>query len=171
MIYLDHGATSFPKAPGVSAAVSRFLDTSAGNPGRGGHRLTIAASRAIEDSRTSIAGLLGADPERTLLGSGATFWLNLILHDRLQHGGRVVTSTLEHNAVMRPLRWLEIHCDVEVVTVEGVSPTGVPTPDEIQEAVDRAPTTLVILSHASNVSGAIVPVEAIARRVAIKTIS
>ncbi len=166
MIYLDHGATSFPKAPGVSAAVSRFLDTSAGNPGRGGHRLTIAASRAIEDSRTSIAGLLGADPERTLLGSGATYWLNLILHDRLQHGGRVVTSTLEHNAVMRPLRWLEIHCNVEVVTVEGASPTGVPTPDEIREAVNQAPTTLVILSHASNVSGAIVPVEAIARRVA-----
>ncbi|MEN8165834.1 MAG: aminotransferase class V-fold PLP-dependent enzyme [Acidobacteriota bacterium] len=165
MIYLDHGATSFPKAPGVSAAVTHFIDEASGNPGRGGHRLTIAASRAIEEARTTIAGLLDSDPERTLLGPSATFWLNTILCGRLGPGDRVVTTALEHNAVMRPLRWLESRRGVEVAVVEGAAHTGVPTAREIQEAVDRAPTALVILSHASNVSGAIVPVEAIARRI------
>ena len=71
-IYLDHGATSFPKAPGVVEAMARFLEHDAGNPGRGGHRLTVAASRAIEGAREDLANFLGADPERTLLGSGAT---------------------------------------------------------------------------------------------------
>ncbi len=166
MIYLDHGATSFPKAPGVSGAVARCIDETSGNPGRGGHRLTIAASRAIENARATVADLLDGDPERTLLGSGATFWLNTILCARLGTDARVVTSALEHNSVMRPLRWLEAQRRVEVVVVEASSPTGVPTPAEIQDAVSQSPTALVVLSHASNVSGAIVPVEKIALRVA-----
>ena len=77
--YLDHGATSFPKAPGVAEAMARFVAEDAGNPGRGGHRLTVAASRAIERARERIADLLGGDPERTMLGPGATFWLNTVL--------------------------------------------------------------------------------------------
>ncbi len=106
-IYLDHGATAFPKAPGVTDAMVRFLAEASGNPGRGGHRLTVAASRAIEGAREEVAALLGGDPERTLFGPGATFWLNTILNSRLERGTRVVVSALEHNAVMRPLRWLE----------------------------------------------------------------
>ncbi len=82
-IYLDHGATSWPKAPGVAEAMARFLEHEAGNPGRGGHRLTVAASRVIEGAREDIASLLGADPERTLLGPGTTFWLNTVLLTRL----------------------------------------------------------------------------------------
>ena len=166
MIYLDHGATSFPKAQGVSAAVAHFIDEASGNPGRGGHQLTISASRAIEDARASVAELLDSDPERTLLGPSATFWLNTILCGRLGPGDRVVTSALEHNSVMRPLRWLEARRGVEVVVVEAASPTGVPTPAEVQNAVNQTPTTLVILNHASNVSGAILPVEEVARVVA-----
>lgn len=166
MIYLDHGATSFPKAPGVSAAVALYIDETSGNPGRGGHQLTIAASRAIESARATVADLLGSDPERTLLGPGATFWLNTILCGRLGPGDRVVTSALEHNSVMRPLRWLEAQRGVEVVVVEGAAPTGVPTPAEILDAVNQSPTALVVLTHASNVSGAVIPVEEVARRVA-----
>ena len=115
--------------------------------------------------------VLDADPERTLLGPSATFWLNTILCGRLGPGGRVVTTALEHNSVMRPLRWLEAQRGIEVVVVEGTESTGVPTPTEVQEAVDQAPTALVILSHASNVSGAIIPVEAIACRVAPTPVS
>ncbi len=166
MIYLDHGATSFPKAPGVSAAVAQFIDEASGNPGRGGHRLTIKASRAIEDARTAVAELLDADPERTLLGPSATFWLNTILCGRLGPGDRVVTSALEHNSVMRPLRWLEAQRGITISVVEGVSPAGVPTAAEVQEIVGQAPTALVVLSHASNVSGAVIPVEEVALRIA-----
>lgn len=166
MIYLDHAATSFPKAPGVSRAVARFIDEASGNPGRGGHRLTIAASRAIEEARAAVADLLDGDPERTLLGPGATFWLNTILCGRLGPGDRVVTSALEHNSVMRPLRWLEAQRGVNISVVEGVSPTGVPSAAEVQEIVSQAPTAMVVLCHACNVNGAILPVEEIALRIA-----
>ncbi len=166
MIYLDHGATSFPKAPGVTRAMTRFLDEASGNPGRGGHRLTIAASRAIEEARESVADLLDSDPERTLFGPGATFWLNTILADRFKNGGKVVTSALEHNAVMRPLRRLEVNNGVTIEIVHGADPTGIPSPEEFRRAVEHAPANLVIVTHASNVTGLILPVEEIARAVA-----
>ncbi len=164
--YLDHAATAFPKAPGVSAAVAEFLDTGAGNPGRGGHRLTVEASRRIEAAREQVATLLGGDPERTLLGPGCTFWLNTLLAGLLRPGDRVVTTALEHNAVMRPLRDLERRHGLEVVVVRGAEPHGVPTPDEVTAAVTASPTALVVLIHASNVTGAVVPVERIAAAVA-----
>ena len=165
-VYLDHGATSFPKAPGVAAAVARFLDQEAGNPGRGGHRLTVAASRAIEAAREEAAALLGGDPERTLFGSGATFWLNAVLASRLRPGDRVVTSALEHNAVMRPLRNLEESRGVEVAVVEAAHADGIPTAEEIAVRVSEAPTRLVVLTHACNVSGAVLPVREAAHAVA-----
>ena len=164
--YLDHGATAFPKAPGVADAMVRFLDEASCNPGRGGHRLAVAASRAIEAAREEVAALLGGDPERTLLGPGATFWLNTVLASHLWHGTRVVVSALEHNAVMRPLRWLEAYRGVDIGIVPGSGPGGVPTADEVAARVAEAPTTLVMLSHASNVTGAVLPVAAVADAVA-----
>lgn len=165
-IYFDHAATSFPKAPGVASAMAAFLDHAAGNPGRGGHRLAVAATRAIEEARSEIAELLGAAPERTLLGPGATFWINTVLASRLRTGSRVVTSSLEHNAVMRLLDHLARTRGVIVESVRGDQPTGVPSPESVAALVDEAPTDLVVMTHASNVSGALLPVEEIARAVA-----
>jgi cysteine desulfurase family protein len=164
-IYLDHGATSFPKAPDVADAVSLFLNQAAGNPGRGGHRLTVAASRVVEGAREDVAALLGGDPERTVLGSGATFWINAVLASRLNAGDRVVTTALEHNAVMRPLRWLEQKRRIKVVTVGGRASDGVPTSEEIVAAVTRVPTALVIMNHACNVTGSVLPVAEVAQAV------
>jgi cysteine desulfurase family protein len=165
-IYLDHSATSFPKAPQVVESMARFVEHEAGNPGRGGHRLTVAASRAIEGAREDVALLLGADPERTLLGPGATFWLNSVLLTCLNPGDRVVTSALEHNAIMRPLRWLEESRGIEVAVDPGAGEDGLPTVESIRTAVAAAPTAMVVLTHASNVSGAVLPVADIARAVA-----
>ena len=165
-IYLDHGATAFPKAPGVAKAMSGFLDEASGNPGRGGHRLTVAASRIIEGAREEVAALLGGDPERTFFGSGATFWINTILASRLSQGGRVVISSLEHNAVMRPLRWMEAHRGVDVAVVSGSEPSGIPTAEAIAARVAEKPTELVVLSHASNVTGVVLPVAEVAAAVA-----
>ena len=165
-IYLDHGATSWPKAPGVVDAVARVLEQEAGNPGRGGHRLTVAASRVIEAARDDVAALLGGDPERTLLGASTTFWLNTVLASRLRPGDRVVVSALEHNAVMRPLRRLEQVRGLRVDVVAGGDPDGLPTADDFRHAVAAAPTALVVVSHASNVSGAVLPVAEIAAAVA-----
>lgn len=165
-LYLDHAATSFPKAPGVAEAVARCVSTSAGNPGRGGHRLAVAAAREVEEAREVAARFLGGDPERTLVGPGATFWLNTVLSSCLGPGDRVVTTALEHNAVMRPLRHLARRLGVEVVTVHAASDSGVPSPGEVAAEVVRASTRLVVLNHASNVSGAVIPVADIARAVA-----
>jgi len=165
-IYLDHAATAFPKAPGVAEAMARFLDEQSGNPGRGGHRLTVAASRAVEAARDEVAALLGGDPGRTLLGPGATFWINTVLESVLGAESRVVTSALEHNAVMRPLRHLEASRGVEVAVVRAADPGGVPTAQEIGVRVAEAPTALVVLTHASNVSGSLLPVAEVVDAVA-----
>lgn len=165
-IYLDHGATSWPKAPGVADAMVRYLEEEAGNPGRGGHRLTVAASRAVESAREDVAALFGSEPERTLLGSGATFWLNTVLLTQLNPGDRVVTSALEHNAVVRSLRWLERSRGVEIAIVQGADPDGLPTADEFRREAFARPTALVVVTHASNVTGAVFPVTEIAEAVA-----
>ena len=165
-IYLDHGATAFPKAPGVADAMVRFLAEASGNPGRGGHRLTVAASRVIEGAREEVAALLGGDPERTLFGAGATFWLNTVLSSRLERGSRVVVSSLEHNAVMRPLRWLESHRGIRVSVVQGSGSHGMPSLLDVAATVAEAPTELVVLNHASNVTGAVLPAAEIAAAVA-----
>ncbi len=144
----------------------RFLDEASGNPGRGGHRLTVAASRTIEEAREEVAALLGGDLEWTLLGPGATFWLNTVLASALCEGTRVVTSALEHNAVMRPLRWLEESRGVEVAVVAGSSPSGTPTADEVAAVVAQKRTRLVVLTHASNVTGTVLPVAEVIEAVA-----
>lgn len=165
-VYLDNAATAWPKAPGVAAAVAAALDDAVGNPGRGGHRATVEASRRIEAAREAVATLLGAEPERTLLGPGCTHWLNAMLVGRLRPGDRVVVSALEHNAVMRPLRRLEEGRGVSIAVVDGASRDGVPTAAEIAAATAVAPTALVVLTHVSNVTGAVLPVADVAADVA-----
>ncbi len=164
--YLDHAATAVPKAPGVIEAVASCLRDGAGNPGRGGHRLTVAAARILEEARERVARLLGGHPERTILGSGATLLLNTVLHSLVEPGSRVVTSALEHNAVMRPLRHFERSRGATVEVVAAGAASGVPSPGEVAAAVASAPTRVVVLCHGSNVTGAVLPVAAIARAVA-----
>ncbi len=165
LVYLDHAATAFPKAPGVAAAMSRFLEQEAGNPGRGGHRLAVAAARRIETVRAAAAGLLGCAPERLFFGPGATYWLNALLNGWLPPGGRVLVSALEHNAVMRPLRHLERRLGLEVEVLAG-EPGGALDPSTVRRATRARSTDLVVIAHASNVSGLVQPVEEIARAIA-----
>lgn len=164
--YLDHAATSFPKAPGVADAIARFLAESCGNPGRGAHSFAAAAARVVEAVRRDAARLLDAAPERTIFTPGATIAINTVLASTLGHGARVVVSPLEHNAVMRPLRALERERGVRVDIVQAADPSGVPTPEEVSRDVARAPTALVVMTHASNVSGAVLPVAPIAAAIA-----
>jgi selenocysteine lyase/cysteine desulfurase len=127
--------------------------------------LTVSASRVVEGAREDVAALLGSDPERTVFGPGATFWINAVLASHLNAGNRVVTTALEHNAVMRPLRWYEKKRRIKVVVVRGRSSDGVPTVNEMVERVTRAPTSLVVMNHACNVTGAVLPVAEVAKAV------
>ena len=155
--YFDHAATSWPKPPEVVDAIVRSMAEAGGNPGRGAHPLSLAAARVVAGARSALASLLGVPDERNvILVPGCTAALNLVLKGSLGPGDRVVVSSVEHNAVIRPLQALEA-LGVEVAVVRA-DPQGRIDPDDIERAVASAPTRAVICQHASNVTGAIQPV-------------
>lgn len=163
MIYLDHAATSWPKPPEVARAMQEFLDLAGGNPGRSGHRLSIEAGRRVYAAREALAELFGVrDPLRIVFTLNCTHALNMAMHGLLKPGDHVVTSSMEHNSVMRPLRALER--DGVALTVVPCSPEGFLSPDDLAKALTPL-TKLVVLGHASNVCGTVQPVKQIAERI------
>jgi cysteine desulfurase/selenocysteine lyase len=160
MIYLDHAATSWPKPPEVLAAMHDFLACAGGNPGRSGHRLSVAAGRIVYDAREAVAELFySADPLRVIFTLNATHAINIALHGLLRPGDRVVTSGIEHNAVMRPLRGLELRgVQVDVISCRS---NGMLDLGEAARLITPG-TRLVALNHASNVMGTILPVAQVA---------
>ncbi|MBA4370827.1 MAG: cysteine desulfurase [Coriobacteriaceae bacterium] len=156
-VYLDHGATSWPKPQPVVQAVREAVEFYGGNPGRGAYELALATARLIHDARRTCAALLGVrDPSDLAFVSGATEALNIALKGLLAPGDRVVACSMEHNAVVRPLNVLAAQ-GVDVVWVDADS-TGLMDADEVEAAVRRAPTRAVVCQHASNVTGTIQPV-------------
>jgi cysteine desulfurase / selenocysteine lyase len=160
LIYLDHAATSWPKPPVVVRTMTDYLENAGGNPGRSGHRLSIAAARFIYDAREAVAELFHApDPLRVVFTLNVTHALNLVMRGLLRPGDRAVTSSIEHNSVMRPLRALER--EGNRLTLAHCGPDGTLDLDVMREAVTPG-TRLVVVSHASNVMGAILPIREIA---------
>jgi len=157
LCYLDWAATSFPKAPGVAEAVSRFLTEVGANPGRSAHRLSIAAARIVFEARERVARLFQvSDSRRVILLKNATEGLNLVIA-ALPPAGRAIVSGMEHNAVMRPLRWLEAGRGLRIEVLPR-GPRGPLDYDALERAL-REPADLVVLCHASNVTGEIVDLE------------
>lgn len=160
MIYLDNAATSWPKPPAVVAAMADFLERAGGNPGRSGHRMSIEAARVVYDVRELVAALFHApDPLRVIFTPNVTYALNLALRGLLRPGDHVVTSSMEHNAVMRPLRALErqgVRLSIIPCAADGTLDVAA-----AQRAITPG-TRLVVINHASNVSGTILPVGEIA---------
>jgi len=125
-----------------------------GNPGRGAHSLALAAARTVSHARASVARLLGvADSRDVLFVPGCTEALNLVLKGALQPGDRVVVSSVEHNAVVRPLAVLA-EAGVEVVRLPADT-AGRVDAEDVERAVRARPTRMVVCQHASNVTGAI----------------
>jgi cysteine desulfurase/selenocysteine lyase len=156
MIYFDNAATTWPKPPQVAQAMVHFFDQVGANPGRSGHRLSIEASRVVYAARQAVAELLGApNPLRIVFGQNVTEALNLALRGLLRPGDHVITSSMEHNSMMRPLRALERH-GVDV-TVVPCSPQGDLDPMDVEGAI-RPDTAMIALNHASNVIGTLLPV-------------
>ncbi len=156
MIYLDNAATSYPKPKEVGQAMLYFLEKVGASPGRSGHRLSIEAGRLLYQTRESLAELLNViDPLRIIFTLNVTEALNLALKGLLQPGDQVITSSMEHNSVMRPLRELEKR-GVEVKVVP-CSPQGILDPVDIERAIKKN-TKLIVLNHGSNVIGSILPI-------------
>lgn len=134
----------------------RFMEDTGANPGRSGHRMSIEAARIMYDAREAVAELFGAaDPLRVTFGLNITDGINLALHGLLKAGDHVITSDMEHNAVMRPLHDLQGK-GVKFTRV-ACAPDGTLNPDDIWKAI-RVNTRMIALNHASNVCGTILPV-------------
>jgi cysteine desulfurase family protein len=156
MIYFDNAATSWPKPPGVVEAMVHFMEGVGANPGRSGHRLSVEAGRIVYETREALAELFNIeDPLRIVFGYNVTEGLNLALRGTLRPGDHVITSSMEHNSVMRPLRALERE-GVEL-TVVACSPEGFLDPADVEAAI-RPNTVMVVLNHGSNVVGSLLPV-------------
>ena len=151
LLYFDNAATSWPKPEETQAAMSTYLREIGGSPGRSGHRLSLEAGRVILDARESVARLFGVDdPFRIVFTKNATEALNIALLGLLDAGDHVITSSMEHNSVMRPLRALER--EGVAVSVIPCSVRGELDPTAIRPAI-RPNTRAIVLTHASNVTG------------------
>ena len=161
-IYLDNAATAFPKPDAVHEAVENYSRHLGAAMGRGAYREAREVQDLVDLARARVANLLGAeDPSRIVWTLNGTDSLNLAIHGLLRTGDHVVTSVMEHNSVLRPLRALEDRIGLEVTRV-GCDGSGRIDPAEIEAALRRN-TQLVVLAHASNVTGTIQPIEEVGR--------
>jgi cysteine desulfurase family protein len=158
MIYLDNAATSFPKPAAVINAVADCMRATGANPGRGQHEMALGAARAVLKTRQAVARLLGvADPLNIIFTANATEALNLAIKGWVRPGDTVVTTSIEHNSVYRPLIRLSEKAGVRIRTVPS-GPDGRFDMKELEKSV-TAGVRLVVASHASNVIGNILPLD------------
>src|SRR5947209_14765848 len=162
MIYLDNAATSFPKPETVYQALDRFARTNLANPGRAGHKMALAAERALDDGRHALNQLFhGEGPERFVFTPNCTDALNMAFKGVLREGDHVITTDLEHNSVSRPLRAMELAGRITLTRVRADG-GGTIDPDAVRRALTPR-TRLVALTHASNVLGTVQPVAEVGR--------
>jgi cysteine desulfurase family protein len=158
VIYLDNAATSWPKPEIVYQTMDRFLREKGANPGRSGHDMAVAAEKVVEQTRTSLARLLNAPDEKDVIFTlNCTESLNLALKGLLRPGDHVVTDAIGHNSLVRPLHRLEQQ-GVLVTRVLGSDGCGLLTPQDVESAI-LPQTRLIAITHASNVSGVVQPIE------------
>ncbi|UCE59143.1 MAG: aminotransferase class V-fold PLP-dependent enzyme [Phycisphaerales bacterium] len=159
VIYLDNAATSWPKPDCVYEAMETFMRKVGASPGRSGHHLANEAERIRFDAREAIAELLGlSDPMRVVFALNATTALNMVMQGLLPEGSHVVTTSMEHNSVMRPLRALEQRgVAVSIVPCQADGSISVKA---IGEHI-KPETRLIVVNHASNVCGTVLPIREI----------
>jgi cysteine desulfurase/selenocysteine lyase len=157
-IYLDNAATSYPKPESVYQAVMHAMREIGASPGRGGHRRSLEAGRIMFQARETAAALFAApDSSRIIFTHSATEAINMALRGTLVPGDHVITSSMEHNSLARPLHLLEKQGVVELTIVQA-GPDGLVDPVDVRRAL--APRTrMIAIGHVSNVSGTIQPVD------------
>ena len=142
-IYIDNAATSWPKPPSVVEAMVRYQERVGASAGRGGYRRAVDASRVIFDARRAVADLFGvADSRRIIFTLNCTEGLNLALRGWLEEGDHVVTTSMEHNSVARPLNHLRAERGIEVTYVPCSAVSGKPTSGVSRRTGARASSSL-----------------------------
>ncbi len=162
MIYLDNGATSFPKPCCVTESVMRVMKYSGGSPGRGGHSNSLKAGETVYRTREILGEMFSCDAEGVIFTDNCTTALNTAIKGVCKSGDRVLTSTLEHNSVLRPLDKLREQGIISYETVKVNPLCDSETVNSFREALNRN-TKAVICTFASNVFGTVLPIEEIGR--------
>ena len=163
VIYFDNAATSWPKPPVVAERMGAFLASEAANPGRAGHRMAVGAERMIDGVRKTLTDFVGGtDFHRMIFTMNATDALNIALKGLIRRGDHVITTTLEHNSVSRPLQAMADSGFITLTRVGFSTATGVIDPADIEKAI-TAKTRLIAMTHGSNVLGTIQPIEEVGK--------
>lgn len=159
--YLDNASTTQTKPASVYQAVNDTMQHNGCSPSRGGYGCAIEAGRKILDARSALARLFNvADSRYIVFTPGITWSINMVLLGLLKEGDHVITTSMEHNAVTRPLRCLEQEKQIEVSWVKA-NALGQIDPGQIEQEI-RAKTRLILVNHASNIIGTILPLAEIA---------
>ncbi len=161
MIYFDNAATTFPKPSITYERIIEAMGEYGANPGRAGHSMALKANREIFATRNILSKLFNIDnPMNIIFTSSGTESLNLAIKGLLKEGDHVITTSMEHNSVLRPLKHLESK-GVQTTIVRANS-RGEIDPENIEKAI-RANTRLIVMTHISNLTGTIMPVEEVGR--------
>lgn len=159
MIYLDNAATTYPKPQKVYDSILDCMTNYCANPGRAGHKMAMRAGREIYDARENIAKLFNIDNPMTIVFThNATDSLNLAIKGSVKKGDHIITTSMEHNSVIRPIKALEdkgientvVMCDKE----------GFLNIDDIEKAI-KPNTKLIVTTHASNVCGTLIDIKGV----------
>lgn len=154
MIYLDHAATSFPKPPGVAAAVQRWFEEVGVSASRGDSQLCQVAGAEVARVRKLLAAACGVPPERLIFTAGATESLNTAFWGIAKPAMRVITTVLEHSSLARVLTHAREQLDLDLVILP-CDGQGFVDPARVEQELERAATHLLAFSHASNVLGSV----------------
>jgi cysteine desulfurase/selenocysteine lyase len=159
-IYFDNAATSKPKPKNVLDAINGYLEDICTSPGRGGYALGLEAGRIIFETREKIKHLFnGQKEENVVFTQNVTYALNFALLGLLKPGDHAITTSMEHNSVIRPLRFLQKYKNVKFSIIKCNEKGELDPADIIREI--RPSTKIIVLTHASNVTGTILPIESL----------
>jgi len=160
MIYLDNAATSYPKPDKVYQEMLKCMKEYCANPGRGGHELSIRSGRAVMEAREIIADFFNIkDPLRLIFTKNATEALNIAIKGVLRQGDHVITTSMEHNSVIRPLKTLERDLGIELTIVQG-NEFGEINAEDFKRNI-KSNTRMFVCTLSSNVNGIIMPIKKI----------
>lgn len=161
MIYLDNAATTYPKPEKVYDAILDCMKNYCANPGRAGHKLAMRAGREIYDARENIAKLFNINnPMNIVFTHNATDSLNLAIKGAVKPGDHIITTSMEHNSVIRPIKALEKE-GIENTVVQ-CDKDGFLNIEDLENAI-KSNTKLIVTTHASNVCGTLIDIEAIGK--------
>lgn len=160
-IYVDNATTSFPKAPSVSDAIKAFLDCSPANINRGGYAAAYDVATTVAETRQMLCDFFGFDtPRNAVFTPSVTYSLNMILRGFLGRGDHIITTSMEHNGLMRPLHDLAkngVKIDIAQCDSEGTL-----DPKDVKKLIEPE-TKAVVMTHASNVCGTILPIQEVSQ--------